>query len=133
MLLLEGSGLLSLAQRYLRREYIDPGVIWRSSCGELDTAVDMAATQRLGRKREKDIHEIKIDKFLLVKVGSGNVLQDVREQGRDILPQGHGHDGLLDRLLALIGILGNQTSPQLKGLALPGDGECAANAIYRHG
>lgn len=85
------------------------------------------------RKTIVYIHEIKIDELLLIEIGRGNVLQDVRKQSRHILAKGHGHDGLLDGLLPLIGILGDQTSAELKGFALSGSGECAANAIHRHG
>ena len=47
-------------------------------------------------------HKVKVHKLLLLKVACSNVLQDIREKGRNVFAQGHGHDGLLNRLFPTI-------------------------------
>lgn len=44
-------------------------------------------------------HKVQINKFLLLKIIGGNILQDIREKGRNVFPERHGHDGLLNRFL----------------------------------
>jgi hypothetical protein len=82
---------------------------------------------------EANIHQVEINKLLLVEIARSNVLEDVGEQSGHILAKRHGHDGLLDGLLALVGILRDKAGAQLKRLSLARDGEGASNAIYRHG
>lgn len=65
-----------------------------------------------------DIHQVQVYQLLLVQVGGRDVLEDVGEQGRHVLAQGHGHDGLLNGLLALVGVLRHEPGAQLERLAL---------------
>lgn len=59
-------------------------------------------SQRFNPPEPQDCsHEIQVDQLLLLQVRSGNVLQHVGKEGRDILAKGHGHDRLLNRLFSV--------------------------------
>lgn len=79
-----------------------------------------------------DLHQIQIYKLLLVEIPRSNVLQHIRKQSGHIFAQGHGHDGLLNRLLALVCILRDQACSQLKCFAFPGHREGPFDPVYRH-
>ena len=49
-------------------------------------------------------HEIQVYQLLLIKVRRGNILENIWEERRDILAEGHCHNGFLDGLFSLNGI-----------------------------
>ena len=82
------------------------------------------------------VHQVKVDELLLLQVVRLHVLEDVREEGRDILRRSysalhsapgkrenhlancHGGDGLFDRFLAHRGVVAVELDRELKVLSL---------------
>lgn len=58
------------------------------------------------------VHQIEVHEFLLLQILRLHILQDVRKQARDVLPDSHVGDNTLDRILALVPVLAVQIRAQ---------------------
>lgn len=47
-----------------------------------------------------DKHQVEVDELFLIEVGGSDVFENVWEECRNVLAQGHRHDGFLDSLLS---------------------------------